>query len=186
MASERSTLFVARMVELASDPGPRADLRSGLGRTVDQASRLHRYVASWTGSAGPHEKAVYYTVSSLVAYRYEDAIPPAWAGNLGTSIARCGRIAMNTREASVHLLTRQPASALCKVLTRIVMPLRAEATPVDFATLLDQGSRWPARRQQIGSEWLQSFYREIDRDGDTDSDDEPETAPGDHPEINGS
>jgi CRISPR type I-E-associated protein CasB/Cse2 len=169
VASDRATAFVARMVEHASDPGPRADLRSGLGRTVDQAERVHRYVASWTGSSGPHQKAVYYTVASLIAHRPEGAIPAEWPGNLGTSIGRCRQLAEATREASVHLLTRQPASTFCKTLTRIVLPLRTEMTPVDFAELLDHGSRWPSHRQQVGSAWLQSFYRALSRDDDLDS-----------------
>ncbi|MEV0681703.1 type I-E CRISPR-associated protein Cse2/CasB [Actinosynnema sp. NPDC050436] len=177
MATEASTSFVTRIAELASEPGPRADLRSGLGRTVDQASRVHRYVAPWTGSCGPHQKAVYYAVASLIAHRPEDAVTAAWAGNLGTSIARCHNLAMSTRETSVHLLSRQPASTFCRMLTRIVLPLRTAATPVDFATLLHHGSRWPSSRQSISSSWLQSFYREVDGgtdvEYDTESDDQP-------------
>jgi CRISPR type I-E-associated protein CasB/Cse2 len=177
MATDKATKFVTFIAACAQQTGPRAALRSGLGRTVDQASRLHPYVAPWTLSERPHEEAVYYTVASLIAHAPDGAIPTTSPGNIGASIARIGgKRAPATQETYVHLLARQPASSLCRTLTRIIVPLRTDDKPVsvDFARLLDDASRWPWQHQRIGREWLQSYYRTVknlDTDDTTVTDD---------------
>lgn len=152
--------FVEYITELAQDTGTRAALRSGLGRTVNQAERMHAYLAPWTDSAKPHEEAVRYTVASLIAHNPDGAIPSTHAPvNIGASIARHPKLVPATREASVHLLSRQPASLLCRMLTRVVISLRSEHVPVDFAVLLNDAVRWPWRRNDIARRWLQAYYR---------------------------
>lgn len=163
MPTDRATKFVAFIVKTAGDnPGCRADLRSGLGRSVDNAPRMHRYLTEFTRSVTPHGKAVLYTIASLIAAEPEGASPERSPGSLGVSIGLAYRIiADNTREKTVHWLTRQPTGQLCRALTHTIIPLRARRTDrvaVDFARLIDDATRWPAKRQQIGSRWLQDYY----------------------------
>lgn len=171
MATEKATKFVTFIADCAQQTGSRAALRSGLGRTVDQvADRMHFYLERWTHSERPHEEAVYYTVASLIAHAPNGAIPTKSPGNIGASIAHIGdKRASATQESYVRLLARQPASSLCRTLTRIIVPLRTgdKPVPIDFARLLDDASRWPWHRQRIGREWLQSYYRTA-RNLDTD------------------
>ncbi|ALG06953.1 type I-E CRISPR-associated protein Cse2/CasB [Kibdelosporangium phytohabitans] len=137
----------------------RSALKSGLGRTVKQADGMHKYVAPWTSPGRPHHEAVLYTVAALIAHRPTGAIPAQPIGNIGVSVARCARIASGTRETTMHLLAKQPAAQLCRVVTRVVVQLRDKDTTVDFAQLIDDASSWPSHHQRISSRWLQSFYR---------------------------
>lgn len=163
MPSERATKFVDFVVRTAlGNPGCRADLRSGLGRPVDGAPRMHSYLVRFTGSADPHTKAVLYAVASLIAVNPEGALPTHSPGSLGVSIGRAHRIAENTREKTVHWLTRQPTGQLCRALTQAILPLRqknADRVDIDFARLVDDATNWPTKRQSIGSRWLQDYYR---------------------------
>jgi CRISPR type I-E-associated protein CasB/Cse2 len=162
----KAAQFVEYIVECTEDTGARAALRSGLGRTVNQADRMHAYLARWTSSSRPHEEAVYYTIAALIAHNPTDAIPAKPPGNIGASIACCTKLAPVTREKSVHLLARQPAGHLCRMLTRIVLPLRGGDGPVDtdFVRLAEDATQWPWRHQQVGREWLQAYYRTTDEE----------------------
>lgn len=157
--SDSATKFVNYVVDCSNDPGARAALRSGLARSVDQATRLHAYVAPWTKPERPHQEAVFYTIAALIAHKPDGAIPAQSPGNLGASLARCEDIAAATREKSLHLVVRQPPAQLCLMLTRIVLQLRDNDTPVDFAQLLDDATYWHSHGQRIGRRWLQSYYR---------------------------
>lgn len=163
MPSDRATNFVDFVVKTARDsPGCRADLRSGLGRPVDGAPRMHRYLVRFTTPGTPHATAVLYTVASLIAVEPDGAIPRHSPGSLGVSIGRAHRIAENTREKTVHWLTRQPTAQLCRALTHTIIPMRhksADSVNIDFARLVDDAIGWPTKRQSIGSRWLQDYYR---------------------------
>lgn len=165
MPSERATKFVDFIVKTALDSsGCRADLRTGLGRPVDSAPRVHGYLVRFTRSADPHAKAVLYTVASLIAVNLDGAIPRHSPGSLGVSIGKAHRIAENTREKTVHWLTRQPTGQLCRALTHTILPLRqknADRVDIDFARLVDDATNWPTKRQSIGSRWLQDYYRTL-------------------------
>ncbi|EST31535.1 type I-E CRISPR-associated protein Cse2/CasB [Streptomyces niveus] len=65
---ERRDRFVAEITGLCAEGGTRADLRSGLGRSVNQCGRMHRYLARRVpeGSYGEH---AYYAVAALIADR---------------------------------------------------------------------------------------------------------------------
>ncbi|MGX7829790.1 type I-E CRISPR-associated protein Cse2/CasB [Actinokineospora sp. 24-640] len=163
MPSDRATRFVDFIVGTARDtPGARADLRSGLGRPIDAATRVHCYLARFSSPSSPHATAVLYTVASLIAVNLDNAIPERSPGSLGASIGLAGHLAEKTREDSVHLLARQPAAQLCRALTRVVVPLRQSLTKnakIDFARLIDDAISWRTGRQRIGSQWLQDYYR---------------------------
>ena len=171
MPSERATKFVDFVVKTALDnPGCRADLRSGLGRSLDGAPRMHAYLVRFTATADPHSKAVLYTVASLIAVNPDGAVGKHSTGSLGVSIGRAYHIAENTREKTVHWLTRQPTGHLCRALTHTILPLRqskADRVDIDFARLVDDATSWPGKRQVVGSRWLQDYYRTLLRvDGD--------------------
>lgn len=169
MPTDDATRFVHYITDLTEDTGARAALRSGLGRTVDQATRMHAYVARWTSSSAPHREAVLYTVAALMALNPEGVCPSRSPGNVGASVALFGAVVKDTRDKSMHLLARQPASQLCRMLTRVLVPLRTDNVPVDFAVLIDDASGWPWRQQQISRRWLQSYYRAVDAPDDRNS-----------------
>jgi CRISPR system Cascade subunit CasB len=161
MPSKSATAFVDYIVACSTDRGSRAALRSGLGRTVNDATRMHAYLAPWSNSERPHEETVRYTVAALIAHNTDSAIPSEPAGNIGTSIARCSKLAPATREKTVHLLARQSAAQLCRMLTGVVVQVRNTGTPVDFAQLLDDVTYWPWRHKDTSRQWLQSYYRNV-------------------------
>ena len=67
MPSTEATRFVEHILACTDNPGSRSALRSGLGRDLTQADRMHAFVAPWTSSSKPHSQAVYYTIAALVA-----------------------------------------------------------------------------------------------------------------------
>lgn len=166
MRFDADARFVDYIAELTHDTGIRAALRSGLGRPVDRSVRMHAYLARWTDSSKPHQEAVRYTVAALIAHNPDGvrAAPSGSTGDIGASIARYTTLAPATRESSIHLLARQPASQLCRMLTRIVVPLRTADIDVDFVALLHDASRWPWQHTAIARRWLQSYYRTDDAD----------------------
>lgn len=162
MPSDRASSFVDFVANTArSNRRCRADLRSGLGRPVDDASRMHKYLAKFTAPTSAHGKAVLYTVASLIAYEPDNADPNRSPGSLGASMAHAGntKISVNTLETTVHMLTRQPTGQLCRALTRAVLPLRDVDVAVDFARLIDDATAWHNYRRRIGARWLQDYYR---------------------------
>jgi CRISPR system Cascade subunit CasB len=165
MASDLASIFVQRVTNLTAIPGIRAALRSGLTLNPQQIDRtMHAHLAKLTPGDNPHRSQVYYTVASLIAYNPTSAITAQSPGNLGASFARSHSLAHSTRETTLHLLTRQPAQQLCRMLIRAVLPLRSQhPVAIDFARLIDDASRWPTNRQAVGRAWLLSFYRNTDR-----------------------
>lgn len=159
MPSDSAQRFTHYVHELCTDSGARADLRSGLGRTVDHAPRLHKYLATWTRHCSRHQETVRYTIAALIAHNPDEVWPDPSPGNIGASIALDDERAETTRETSIHLLVRQPASQLCRMLTRILVPLRTANTPIDFPQLLDDATWWPTHHQRTARRWLQSYYR---------------------------
>ncbi|MFJ4652112.1 type I-E CRISPR-associated protein Cse2/CasB [Nocardia sp. NPDC088792] len=159
MPTETEVRFVDYILDLVQDTGIRVALRSGLGRSVDQSMRMHAYLSRWTDSGKPHQEAVRYTVAALIAHNPVGANPEKSPGNVGASIAQYRTLAPATRESSVHLLARQPANQLCRMLTRIVVPLRSDSVAVDFAALVHDASAWPWQHTTIARHWLQAYYR---------------------------
>ncbi|GAA2500756.1 hypothetical protein GCM10010406_41600 [Streptomyces thermolineatus] len=78
---EQARAFVARIEAIAAtDPGARAALRSGLGKPLDEARRMHRIVAPWipaSAMAGDDTQRAFYTVASLIAAQKTAALRAA-------------------------------------------------------------------------------------------------------------
>lgn len=163
-SNDDARMFVQRVTDMTTNPGIRAALRSGLTLNPQQIDRtMHAHLTKLTRSDNPHRSAVCYTVASLIAHNPTNAIPHQAPGNLGASFARARTLAPATREATLHLLTRQPAQHQCRTLIRAVLPLRSQPpVAIDFARLIDDASCWPTNRQAIGRAWLLSFYRTAD------------------------
>jgi CRISPR type I-E-associated protein CasB/Cse2 len=154
--------FVARIIELcASSPGRQADLRSGLGRPVQQCARMHRYlVPLLRPRLYPSEERAYYGVASLIAGRPRQArdiaardtaeaadvepgidTPSArmWRQrpNLGASLAAAVRARPRLLEEDaaagrLHLLTRQRADTVHARLPALTRHLLSAGRPIDI------------------------------------------------------
>lgn len=127
--------YVTAVAELCTDKGIRADLRSGLGRPLEQCGRMHRWLA-WRVPQDSFGERAPYAVASLIADRPRSvreaqtaradaqaadatgsAVDPAAVGpmpwtrrpNLGTSLALAVLAGMKegTAESHLRLLTRQ-------------------------------------------------------------------------------
>lgn len=188
--------FVRRIEEACrTSPGGKADLRSGVGKTAAQASRMHRPVLSgpFPSRLKPSEEQAYYTVASLIAVQPGGAfgrVPEDTSGdaegaeaadaaspdaperrNLGASLAFAvhhNKIRPNSAEARLHLLTRQSAEGVHERLPGVVRHLIAgrPAVPVDWAHLLYDLRRWEFQRDEVAKEWLQAYYRTLRRVSD--------------------
>ncbi|MDU0289568.1 type I-E CRISPR-associated protein Cse2/CasB [Saccharothrix longispora] len=168
-----STRFVTRIVALCEeDPGARAALKSGLGRTPQhrESVPMHRYLARFTRDAvlgGNHGQRCLYTIASLVAYRHETSIPAESPGNIGASFAYAANtraFAVNTMDKSVQRLARQTADTVCAHLSHVLIPLRSGDIPVDFPRLLGDLIAWRRYHREIGTRWMQTFHLELDHD----------------------
>lgn len=62
-------------------------------------------------------------------------------------------------ERRLHALTRQSIDGVHRDLPAIVLRLRGDNVPVDWAQMLADLARWPAERDHISKRWLQDFYR---------------------------
>jgi CRISPR system Cascade subunit CasB len=180
--------FVARVQQLIADPGIRAALRSGLGRTPERAVRMHAVVAPWLpASTATATERAYYAVAALiasgprpraglgladpVASADEAAATPSpsatsshrwYSGNLGTALARAsetGTLDPDRAERYLHLLVRQRVDGLHRHLPRIVRRLQDSGVTIDWAQLLYDLAGWGSRRDEIAKRWLQSFHR---------------------------
>jgi CRISPR system Cascade subunit CasB len=60
--------YVAAVMALCADTGTRADLRSGLGRPMEQCGRMHRWLA-WRVPEDSFGERAHYAVASLIADR---------------------------------------------------------------------------------------------------------------------
>lgn len=151
--------FVHYMAKYAQLPGPRHDLRSGIGQRMERAPQMHPHVAAWVRPSMQHETEAYYCVAALIAHRPDRAIPTGHAGDLGASLARADFLTVDTRENWLRRLSRQPPTQITTTLGRIAPRLIDSDVPVDFVRLLDDLAAWPRHRRRITARWNQSFYR---------------------------
>ncbi len=181
--------FVARVQQLIADPGIRAALRSGLGRTPERAVRMHAVVAPWLpdGAATATERA-YYAVAALIAsgprprtdqttrsqsadqadgaagttVTSARASQRRYTGNFGAALAHAVAtevLDQDSAERYLHLLVRQRVDGLHRHLPRIVRRLQERDVPIDWAQLLHDLAGWAARHDEIAKRWLQTFHR---------------------------
>jgi CRISPR system Cascade subunit CasB len=159
----------------ASNPQIRSALRSGLGKPIERCDHMHSHLARWLNTErggnliDDHDQRCLYTIASLIAHTPEGAIPDVRPGNLGATLAiatRRGTLAATTTARSVERLGKQPAATVCRSLVHIVVPLRSNRIPVDFAVLLDDLLAWPHSQHRVRKNWLQSYYIGLDTEDD--------------------
>ncbi|MCF6523774.1 type I-E CRISPR-associated protein Cse2/CasB [Streptomyces sp. JJ36] len=173
-AYARAEKYVSRVHDLCDDPGRRAALRSGLGRTLDRSPRMHAVIAGHVPDDLPESRQrAYYAVASMIA-----SLPPAARRradeeqsaqqqerkprNLGRCLADAvdgGRVRESAAEARLSLLTRQSVSGLHRHIPAAVRLITTRQDHVDFAQLLLDLTYWDRHRQRIGRTWLQTYYR---------------------------
>jgi CRISPR system Cascade subunit CasB len=179
--------FVQRIEKTCKNsPGRKADLRSGVGKQVEQARRMHAPVLAGPFPSGlrPSAEQAYYTVASLIAAQPggtfagapddnavdvdggDPEISAKERRNLGASLAYAvhhNKIRPNTAEARLHLLTRQSADGVHERLPGVVRHLLAGSptVPVDWAYLLYDLRRWEFHRDEVAKGWLQTYYRTL-------------------------
>ncbi|MDH6575189.1 type I-E CRISPR-associated protein Cse2/CasB [Kitasatospora sp. MAP5-34] len=165
-----------------ADPGVRAALRRGVGRSLDDVPYMHRFVANWLTAEHLRDldtQRAYYTVASLVAAQRRDQYAAAStkqdSGNpaperpYGTSLGAAfatgvakgteAGIRESSAETRLNLLTRQSVNGLHRHLPGSVRQLRDKNVEVDWAQLLVDLSRWRRHSGSIKRRWLQDFYR---------------------------
>ena len=182
--------YVAAVIDLCKDTGTRADLRSGLGRPIEQCGRMHRPLA-WRVPENSRGERAHYAVASLIADRPRAvreartaaagtesnnesdvasnpvlaAGPVPWnrRPNLGTSLGRAVLAGMKEGSAESHLrlLTRQGSASIHSRLPSLLQYVQAKGADVDWAVLLEDLSYWDLNRDEIATRWLQSFYRTL-------------------------
>lgn len=106
--------------------------------------------------------------------------------NLGATLAAAvltGRLKADTTEARLHLLCRQDLAGLHRHLPRLSAHLRSsqKPVPIDWVTLIADLAQWGPQRDLIAKQWLQSYYRAIDRgrqhtETDTETDSASDTS----------
>jgi CRISPR system Cascade subunit CasB len=169
--------FVAYIRQLLSESSKaRADLRSGLGRPMEQCARLDGYLAyRLSETMSSDAQRARYAVASLIAaqpaehHTQRDVPDPAepaegwWQRpNLGASLALAvGHEVLKpgSAEDDLQLMTRQSAEALQQRLPALTRRLRAAGIPIDWAVLLVDLGRWNRSRDQIVTAWQEQYYR---------------------------
>lgn len=177
--------YVAAIVKACRRPGTRAALRSGLGRSVEQASRMHPVVAGliprddWNR---PDRERAYYTIAALLAAQPRvtreqpdttedsaEAPTPSLRGNFGHSLAQAVSADRRRRDEPsshplarrLHLLVRQDVNGVHRHLPGLVRQLRTDQIPIDWAHLLEDLLHWRTGRDRIARRWLQTYYRQL-------------------------
>lgn len=80
---------------------------------------------------------------------------------LGTAVAK-GVRDENSTTGRLHLLCRQRTDGLHRALLRVVMHLRSDRIPIDWAVLLRDLARWERERDLVAKEWVQGYHRTIE------------------------
>jgi len=162
--------FLTYIRHAIRDPGARAALRRGVGRTPEEAPQMHIVVAPWLPDRPrPALERAYYTVAALLANQprgqtdtpTDDEMFDA-AANLGASFAeavRTGVMREETSTARLHLLCRQSVDGVHRQLPRAIAQLQAAGIRISWEQLLKDLIGWDRYRDKIAKRWLQSYYR---------------------------
>lgn len=177
---ERCDAFVSYVLGLCRDKKSQADLRTGLGLSVERCNYLHRYLVPRLPQEGqPADvRRAHYAVAALIAGRprsardadaamveFSDAQPvQEWwkRPNLGASLAHAvNKQALKpaSAEGDLHLMTRQRSDAIHPRLPALTRHLLNSGVRVDWAVLLDDLAWWNQDRDRIATRWLESYFR---------------------------
>ncbi|MDX3180484.1 type I-E CRISPR-associated protein Cse2/CasB [Streptomyces sp. ME02-7008A-1] len=178
--------FISYVHELCQDNRTRAELRRGLGLTVERCNYMHRYLVPWLHQYDdvtyPDTRRAYYGVASLIAARPRiarqtdaaDTPATAWylRPNLGSALGEAVRkdvIKAGTAESALHLMSRQSSDAVHRTLPSLTRQLLSGGIAVDWAVLLKDLSWWTQDRDVIATRWLDQYFRRSIPTGVTDT-----------------
>lgn len=166
--SEHAQSFIAYLIGLKdSDRGALAHLKRSLGFDPGAYPRAYPYVERFVGvdkhADDPWRKAMYLAAGLFALHPQH---------HQGTSFASAlGRIGRTRDSASIEqrfvtLLGAEPES-LPTLLRQAVSLLAADGVGFDYASLLDNLTRWldpfkPEARDQLRQRWARDFYRAYD------------------------
>lgn len=91
---------------------------------------------------------------------------PSWGTSLGASLAQAvirDRSRASGIEARLHLLVRQEADGLHRMLPAVLRLLGSAGVPADHGRLLHDIARWTHRREETSTRWLEDYYRTLRR-----------------------
>ncbi|MFF2508677.1 type I-E CRISPR-associated protein Cse2/CasB [Streptomyces sp. NPDC058067] len=168
--------FVAHVRHVCQEsPGARAALRSGLGKAVDDCTRMHWVIADLvpeTDRRYEMTERAYYTIAAMIASAPEHSEKSTAAQttaeqnksrrNFGECLADAvqdGLIRENSAEARLRLLTKQSTGGLHRHLPSSVRIVGGRFEIADWVRLLVDLRSWDVDRPRITRRWLQSFYR---------------------------
>ncbi|MEV8391803.1 MULTISPECIES: type I-E CRISPR-associated protein Cse2/CasB [unclassified Streptomyces] len=186
---DRHDAFVEYIVDLCrKSTKAQSDLRSGLGRPLENCTYLHRYLVprlspqDYPDQQYDDRRRAHYAVASLVAARpryardadraavaeaEETGTPlpmPEWwkRPNLGSSLAQGVNkklLKPTTAEEDLHLMVRQSSEALQVRLPALTQHLLSGGVRIDWSVLLDDLSWWNKDRDRVATRWLESYFR---------------------------
>ncbi|WP_433347694.1 type I-E CRISPR-associated protein Cse2/CasB [Microtetraspora malaysiensis] len=168
--------------------------------------KAHAVVAPWlpTDRTRPAVESAYYSVAALIAVQPRLGSQGAITESEGLADGRSGehagterqkrerpssslggtlgqavqdkRLNADSVESRLHLLCRQDVPGLHRMLPGLVRQLAVKDVEPDWGRLLKDLSRWEYGRDQVTKQWLQDFYRTINKpDQAEQNDDNPES-----------
>ncbi|MFI6056284.1 type I-E CRISPR-associated protein Cse2/CasB [Streptomyces violascens] len=170
---------------MCNDKKTQADLRSGLGRPVEQCNYLHRYlVRRLPERQHPDARRAHYAVAALIAGRPRSArdadkaaanptgptdvdgaaSAPGWwqRPNLGASLAQAVNATVlkpDSAEGDLHLMARQSSDAIYPRLPSLTQQLLRGGVNIDWAVLLEDLAWWNRDHDKIATRWFESYFR---------------------------
>ena len=154
----RYVAYLCRLVqEGAENRAALADLRSGLGLTPGEASRMHRHVVPYLDDRDRPSDHWFYVIGALFAYHPEH-VPGESIGARFGRLRRADGISESAEARLVALLRSHPDD-LPDRLRQAIGVLRAQQMPVDYTRLLRDLVYWDAPDRPVQLNWARDFYR---------------------------
>lgn len=154
--------FVDHLVALRENKAALSALRRGLRQMPRDATRAHRYLASFVPdkAVGSGKEYAVYTVGALFATYPDLAMNDDSLGtNLG-ALAKAEAFSADGIERRLHHLVRSSDSAnLARALPPVIALLAAGGGAISWSGLASDIDRWDRWSGQVSHRWLRNYYR---------------------------
>ncbi|MEU6988531.1 type I-E CRISPR-associated protein Cse2/CasB [Streptomyces sp. NPDC046324] len=134
----------------SSDPTAAAPVPGDRAKTDPDDLTTERQPNSWGTTLG--ESLAALTTRRTAQPAAEDATSPTTQANKISGV-----------EQRLHLLVRQDIDGVHRMLPALVRQLGSAGVTVDYGRLLHDLLRWPHRRTDIATRWLEDYYRTLRR-----------------------
>jgi len=154
--------LVAFLRTLRDDKAAMADLRTGLRRRPEEATRLHRYVAGFVPDnlLGTAQERAVYTVAALFAAHPDLPVTDESIGEALRQLAAGGTFSADGVERRIqHLVRSSDSTALCRNLVAILALLAGGPVGLSWSRLADDIDHWDRDADRVIRRWLRDFYR---------------------------